>query len=121
RTEDAHAITNASPTVGEVVLTSPKIKGLEVHLAPGTVITDDDGNVVHELSLTQLDQARPPFPLPPLVQTPLYFTLQPGRTYRSNPASIYSPAPTAATPATHTHFWHYDPAARGWYAYDLCQ
>ena len=117
RTDDAHAITIASPTVGEVVLTSPKIKGLEVHLAPGTVITDDDGNVVHELSLTQLDQARPPFPLPPLVQTPVYFTVQPGRTYLSKPARIYYPAPAGAKPGTRAQFWHYDPDARGWYVY----
>jgi hypothetical protein len=61
-----------------VVITNPHIPGLEVHLPPGTVIRDDDGQTVTELSLTPIPVDRPPFALPPGVTVPVFFTVQPG-------------------------------------------
>jgi RHS repeat-associated protein len=117
RIDDAHAITIPSPTTAEVVLTSPKIPGLEVHIAPGTVITDAEGNTVTELSLTELSRARPPFPLPSLVETPVYFTVQPGGAYLSRKARVYYPNTYGRVPGTRAQFWHYDPEGEGWYVY----
>lgn len=116
RIDDAHRVHIDSPTIGEVVLTSPTIPGLEVHLAPGTVITDTDGNVVTEVSLTELSRSLTPFPLPSLVETPLYFTVQPGGAYLSKKARIYYPNRGNALPGARAQFWHYSPA-RGWYVY----
>jgi len=43
-----------SPTVGEVVVTTPQLKGLELRLPPGATVKDYDGNVVKQLSITQI-------------------------------------------------------------------
>src|SRR5262249_7756373 len=75
----AHRVDIASPTTSEVVVTTPDIPGLEVHIPPGTVIRDTDGTVVHRVSITAIPIDRPPFPLPLMgVQVPVYFTIQPG-------------------------------------------
>jgi RHS repeat-associated protein len=117
RIDDAHGITVDSPTTGEVVLTTPKIPGLEIHLAPGTVITNDEGEVIHDLSISELSRVRPPFPLPSLVETPVYFTVQPGGAYLSKKARIYYPNLVHAPAGTRVQFWHYSPDGRGWYVY----
>jgi RHS repeat-associated protein len=118
RVDTANTIAIASPTTDEVVLTSPRIPGLEVHLAPGTVIRDRDGNPVTELSLTVIPQDRPPFPLPEGVYTPVYFTVQPaGATLGPYGARIVYPNYTQAPPGSRASFWHYDPHGQGWYVY----
>ncbi len=80
----AHAVAIPSPTTTEVVVTTPRIPGLELHIPPGTVIRDHDGQVVTHVSLTAIPVDRPPFPLPANVQVPIYFTLQPGGAYLTN-------------------------------------
>ena len=117
RIDDAPRMTIDSPTTNEVVLTTPKIPGLEIHLAPGTVITNDDGEVIHELSISELSRVRPPFPLPSLVETPVYFTVQPGGAYLSKKARVYYPNLVHAPAGTRVQFWHYSPDGRGWYVY----
>jgi hypothetical protein len=101
RVDTANTVTIPSPTTEEVVVTSPRIPGLEVHLAPGTVIRDRDGNPVTDLSLTVIPQDRPPFPLPEGVYTPVYFTVQPaGATIGPYGARIvYPPKPVQPRPA----------------------
>ena len=81
RLDTAHAVDISSPTTSEVVLTDPHIPGLEIHIPAGSTIKDDDGNVITKLSLTALPVDRPPFPLPPNVNDPVYFTVQPGGAY----------------------------------------
>jgi RHS repeat-associated protein len=117
RIDDAHGVTIDSPTTGEVILTTPKIPGLEIHLAPGTVITNDEGEVIHDLSVSEVSRVRPPFPLPSLVETPVYFTVQPGGAYLSKKARIYYPNLVHAPAGTRVQFWHYSPDGRGWYVY----
>ncbi len=79
--DTANAVKIESPTRRETVITTPRMPGLELHLPPGTVITDDHGKPVRELSITPIPVDRPPFPLPVGVQVPLYFTIQPGGAY----------------------------------------
>jgi len=118
RIDTGNTITIPSPTTEEVVLTSPRIPGLEVHLAPGTVIRDRDGNPLTDFSLTVIPQDRPPFPLPDGVYTPVYFTVQPaGATIGPYGARIIYPNYTHAPPGTRASFWHYDPQDQGWYIY----
>jgi RHS repeat-associated protein len=118
RLDTANTVTIPSPTTEEVVLTSPRIPGLEVHLPPGTVIRDRAGNPVTDLSLTTIPQDRPPFPLPKDVYTPVYFTVQPaGATIGPHGARIVYPNYTHALPNTRADFWHYDVKGQGWYVY----
>jgi hypothetical protein len=72
-----HASNIPSPTLGEVVVTTPLLKGLELRLPPGATVKDYDGNVVKQLSITQIPVNRPPFALPSGVPVPFYFTIQP--------------------------------------------
>ena len=118
RIDHDHAIRFPSPTSGEVVVTTPRIPGLEVHLPAGSVVTDVNGKVVRELGITAIPVDRPPFPLPRNVIVPIYFTVQPGGAYVSGEgAQIIYPNYTKLAPRTRVEFWHYDPGKRGWYVY----
>jgi hypothetical protein len=81
RIDTANAVRIDSATTREVVITTPHIPGLELHLPRHTVITDHTGEVVREVSITPIPVDRPPFPLPAGVQVPVYFTIQPGGAY----------------------------------------
>jgi RHS repeat-associated protein len=100
-----------------VVLTTPHVPGLEVHIPPGTVVRDLDGNVVTELGITALPIERPPFPLASM-PPPVYFTVQPGgATLQPYGARIVYPNYTHEPPGTRIDFRHYEPADQGWYVY----
>jgi RHS repeat-associated protein len=121
--DTAHRIALPSPTAQEVVVTTPRIPGLEVHIPPGSVLRDHDGNIATEVSITAIPVDRPPFPLPAGVQVPIFYTVQPGGGYvetaagqRSGVRIIY-PNYTHERPGTRVNFWHYDPDERGWYIY----
>jgi RHS repeat-associated protein len=114
----AHAVTIASPTTREVVITNPQIPGLELHLPPGTVIRDMDGQTVTQVSLTPVPTDRPPFPLPPGVHVPVFFTAQPGGAQVIPPrARVIYPNFTKDPPGARITFWNYDPTDKGWYIY----
>ena len=119
--DTAHAVTIASPTTSEVVVTNPEIRGLEVHIPANTVIRDHEGNVVTEVSITPIPLDRPPFPLPRNVEVPVYFPLQPGGAYvwGSQGVRIIYPNWLNKLPGTRFNFWHYEPGSRGWYVYGL--
>jgi hypothetical protein len=51
---------------------------LELHLPAGTVIRDEDGEVVRTVSITPVPLDRTPFPLPPEATFTQFFTIQPG-------------------------------------------
>jgi RHS repeat-associated protein len=72
-----HGIKIPVPTTQEIVATTPRIPGLEVHIPAGVKIRDREGNEVHSITITPISTERPPFPLPPGVNVPTYFTLQP--------------------------------------------
>ena len=122
--DTAYAVRIPSPTTAEVVITTPRVPGLELHLPPNTVIRDHDGNVVREVSLTPLPVDRPPFPMPDGVDVPVYFTIQPGGAYvhvgygpNRRGAYVVYPNRYRAAPGSPANFWHYDPKVRGWDLY----
>jgi YD repeat-containing protein len=108
--DTAHMVRIASPTTSEVVVTTPHIPGLEVHLPPGTTITDKEGKAVTEVGITPIPVDRPPFSLPKFGEVPAYFTIQPG-------ARIIYPNLSHAAPGTRVGFWTYDPETVGWHVY----
>jgi RHS repeat-associated protein len=124
RIDTAHEVTIPSPTNSEVVITTPYIPGLEVHIPPHTVITDIEGKPVTRLSITAIPVDRPPFPLPSGVYVPIYFTVQPGGAYVKNLSAYGSkgvrliyPNYRHESPGARANFWHYDPQGKGWYVY----
>jgi RHS repeat-associated protein len=123
RIATAYAVAIPSPTRQETVVTSPLIPGLELHLPPNTVIRDEDGELVRELTITPIPLDRPPFPLPEYFEPPVYFTIQPGGayvyTYGSGPRGAQVVYPNSRNYATDSEieFWHYDPTDKGWFVY----
>jgi RHS repeat-associated protein len=107
-----------SPTTREVVLTTPKIPGLQVHIPAGSVIKDESGKVVDELGITPIPIDRPPFPLPSNGIIPVFFTVQPGGTYvLPAGAWVVYPNYTHLPAGKRVDFWDYDPAHLGWHIY----
>jgi RHS repeat-associated protein len=124
RIDTAHAVTIASPTTAETVITTPRIPGLELRLAPNTVIRDHNGQVVRQVSITPIPIDRPPFPLPNQTEVPIYFTVQPGGGYVHvygksgvKGARLVYPNYTSQKSGTVMDFWHYDPEEKGWHVY----
>lgn len=122
--DTAHEVTIPSPTTTEVVVTTPHIPGLEVHIPPHTVIYDEEHKPVTRVSITPIPVDRPPFPLPQGVQVPIYFTVQPGGAYiktygdsGTKGARIIYPNYIYQQPGARHSFWHYDPEEKGWYVY----
>jgi len=121
--DHAHAVKIPSPTTSEVIVTSPKLPGLELHVPPGTEIIDIDGKAAREVGLTPIPLDRPPFPLPRDVIVPIYYTVQPGaarlKTSGNIGARVHYPNAYNDLPGTRYEFWHYDPRYKGWYVYGL--
>jgi RHS repeat-associated protein len=125
RLDTAAAVRIPSPTATETVITTPRIPGLELRLAPGTVITDEDGRVVREVSITPIPVDRTPFPLPTGVDVPIYFTIQPGGAYvavtgngGTRGARLIYPNYRNLAAGTRMEFWNYEPEdGRGWHVY----
>ncbi len=124
--DHAHEITIPSPTMTELVVTNPRLKGLELHIPAGTVIRDYNGTAVTRLGMTRIPVRRPPFPLPLNVPVPIYFTIQPGGSFVEVGGSRYTngkgaqliyPNAHRAPAGTPFNFWDYDPEGRGWYTY----
>lgn len=114
----AHEVTIPSPNKKEIVITTPLIPGLELHLPPGTVIRDLDGKPVTEISITPVPTDRPPFPLPPGINVPVFASIQPGGARVIPPrATLVYPNYTNESPGARINFWNYDPESKGWYIY----
>jgi len=125
RLDTRHSVKLTSPTNSEVVITTPYIGGLELHLPAGTVLRGEEGDVVKEVGLTPIPVDRPPFPLAKNVDVPVYFTAQPGGAYveapggRSNGAWLVYPNYRNGIPYQLTQFFHYDPDLKDWYIYGI--
>lgn len=118
RLDTEHATNITSPTAAAVALKTPYIPGLEVHIPAGAVVRDTDGNSVTQLSITPIPVDRPPFPLPPEVKVPVFFTVQPGASRVIPPrAHVVYPNYNGDRPGTRMNFWNYDPENKGWYVY----
>jgi RHS repeat-associated protein len=119
-----HTVKIPSPTTSEIVVTTPYIPGLELHMPPNTVIRGDDGKVVTELGITAIPIDRPPFPLAKNVDVPIYFTIQPGGAYVYTNATspkgawlVYPNYGHKGVPGQRVQFFHYDPDVKDWYVY----
>jgi len=124
RLDRQHEVTIPSPTTKEIVITTPRLPGLELHLPPNTVIKDRNGKAVTKLGITPIPVNQPPFPLPQGGEVPIYFTIQPGGAYIDMPqgswgkgARLFYPNWRNAKPGTQFDFWNYDPLQKGWYIY----
>lgn len=114
----AHTVNIPSPTNKDVVVTNPRIPGLELHLPAGTVIRDLDGNRVTQLTITPIPTDRPPFPLPAGLRVPVFASIQPGgaQVIPARARLIY-PNYNNSRPGARINFWNFDPTGRGWYVY----
>jgi hypothetical protein len=92
RLDQGHAVAIPSRLTEDVIVTTPRIPGLELHLPKGSVIRDHQGNIAREISITPIPVDQPPFPLPTGVEVPVYFTIQPGGGYLDS----YAPWPAGA-------------------------
>ena len=98
---------------------------MELHLPPNTTITDRNGKVVHQVTITPVPLDKPPFPLPAGVTVPIYFTVQPGGAYinvgyskeGTKGARLIYPNSFNLRPQAPFDFWNYDADAKGWYIY----
>lgn len=114
----AQAVNIPSPNAQDIVVTTPQIPGLELHLPAGTVIRDLDGKPVTQLSITPVPTDRPPFPLPSGLSVPVFASIQPGGSVLIPPrARLIYPNYTNKKPGTRMSFWNYDPTEKGWYIY----
>ncbi|MGH9330600.1 MAG: DUF6531 domain-containing protein, partial [Vicinamibacterales bacterium] len=126
RIDRGHAVRVSSPLSRDLVITTPRIPGLELHLPKGSVIRDHEGRIATEVSITPVPVDRPPFPLPTGVDVPVYFSIQPGGGFIETPkaawpegARVIYPNFTNERPGTDFHFWNFDPEERGWHVYGL--
>lgn len=115
--------TIAAPTTEPIVLTSPKLPGLEVRIPAGTLIRDRNGRIVTEIGITPIPNDRPPYPMPEIAEFPVYFSLQPGEARlegidgRPRQAQVVYPNYTQAAPDRRATFWNYDASEREWHPY----
>ena len=119
-----HEVTIPSPTTTEMVITTPTMPGLELHLPAGTVIRDEDHHVVRKVSLTPIPLDRTPFPLPLDATFTMFFTIQPGGAYLSTPGPIKGgwlvyPNAGQSRVGKRVQFFNYDPDDKGWYPYGM--
>jgi RHS repeat-associated protein len=120
-----HTVTIPSPTTREVVVTTPYIPGLELHIPPNAILTGVDGKPVTQVSITPVPVDRPPFPLPTNFTVPVYFTLQPGGAWvwtvgtGAKGAWLVYPNYRHDPPGERVQFYHYDPTVLGWYVYGM--
>jgi RHS repeat-associated protein len=116
--DTAHAVAISFPTTKAMTITNPRLPGLELRLPSGTAIRDIDGQAVNRISITPIPTNQPPFPLPPNVDVPIYFTIQPGGSQVIPPrAQLIYPNFLGSRPATRIDFYNYDPTEKGWYIY----
>lgn len=118
-----HSISLPVPTTTEIVATTPVIPGLELHIPPGIVIREMDGSLATSLSITPVSMTRPPFPLPPGLKAPVYFTTQPGASMVESSGAeargirIVFPNRSGWPAGLRVNFWSYDPQGVGWFVY----
>ncbi|MEU4390245.1 RHS repeat-associated core domain-containing protein [Kribbella sp. NPDC023855] len=116
--DTANEISIAGPTTTPVVIKTPKVKGLEVHIPAGVTITDADGKPVTRVGITPIPVDRTPIPMPKGVQVPVYFTVQPaGGELHGGVAKIHYPNYLDQKPGTRLNFWTHEKYAEGWEVY----
>ncbi len=104
-------------TTVAVTATTPLIPGLEVNIPIGTQIIDPDGNPVSQITITPVPPDRAPMPLPPGIDAPLLFTIQPGGSSLSQPVPITFPNLNNALPGERADFYFFDVISQDWAIY----
>jgi RHS repeat-associated protein len=118
-----HEVAIDYPTTSDVVVKCATIDGLELHVPKGAYVTGPDGQPVKKLSITAIPVDRPPYPLPPNVEVPVYFTAQDGGATITGVdgqwlgAQVYYPNYHHELPKARLAFWRYDPFQDGWAIY----
>jgi YD repeat-containing protein len=119
-----NAVRVASPTRKALVARTPLIPGLEVHIPADTVLRDFDGNPLKSMTLTPVPVDRGPFPGPPGVQFPVFFTLQLGGTTAEgldgklgSGIRLVFPNYGGVPTGSRIDFWSYAADGVGWYTY----
>lgn len=107
--DTARAVRISSPTPSNVVITTPLIPGLELHIPKGTVVRDHEGRVATSISITPVPVDRPPFPLATGIVVPVYFTIQPGGAFVESPGGRWPEGVRLVYP----NYGHERPGARG--------
>jgi YD repeat-containing protein len=116
--DTAHVVKLPKTITHEIVVTTPYIPGLELHIPAGSQIVDEDGNPVTEVGITPVPVDRPPFFLPKNVHGPVYFTIQPGGAYiKGGGGVLVYPNYQHLAPGVGGRFYHYDPDVMDWYVY----
>ncbi|MFI5733146.1 polymorphic toxin-type HINT domain-containing protein [Kribbella sp. NPDC051587] len=116
--DTANEVPITSPTTAPIVIKTPKVKGLELHLPKGVTITDADGKPVTRVGLTPIPVDRTPIPMPKGVQVPVYFTIQPaGGEIHGGEGQLYYPNYLNQKPGTEMNFWTHEKYAEGWEIY----
>jgi RHS repeat-associated protein len=123
--DTVHATSLPSPTTSDMVVTTPRIHGLQVHIPAGARLKDPEGHVVTSMTITPIPIDRPPFPLPRGVRFPTYFTLQPGGAAIEPVAAgqpeknikLIFPNGGRAPAGSRIDFWSYDSKSIGWFVY----
>ncbi len=116
--DEANATPTSWPATSELVITTPEIPGLELHIPEGATVVDRDGEPVDELSITPIPLDRAPFPLPAGVQVPAYYTIQPGgATVQNGLARVVYPNYQNLDPGAKADLWIYEPDEEGWETY----
>lgn len=121
--DPAYTVHFSSPTSTEVVVTTPLIPGLEVHIPANDVFHDVYGNVVTSMNITPIPMEQMPFPGPPGVMSPISFTLQPSGTTEDSVNGTSGPGirtifPNASSlrPGSKVTIYSYNPETElGWF------
>ena len=109
------------PLANDLVITSPKMPGFEVHIPAGSTIVDASGNQVHDVTLTPVPLDRPPFPGPQMDQFTMHFTLQPGdATVEPNGFRVIYANNRNLPPGFVGRLWNYEPD-HGWETYGFAR
>ena len=117
-----HAVRIPAPTPRELVVTSPRIRGLEVRI-PANVVLQTAAGPLRWMSLTQIPVDRTPFPVPE--GTKFYFTpqahgaqvLRPDGTPSPRGVRMIIPNVAGLPAGLRIDLWSYETAHHGWYAY----
>jgi RHS repeat-associated protein len=118
RLDNAHAVRLPARITKPIVVTTPRIPGLQLHIAAGTVIRDRNGAIVRRISITPIPVDHPPFPLPVDTPIPMYFTIQPGgATITGDGVQLVYPNWGDQRPGTRMTFWSYGEKWDGWWVY----
>jgi RHS repeat-associated protein len=114
--DTSHTVRLASPTRRRVVVRSPLLPGLRLVIPKGSVIKDEDGKIVRQISITPVPLDRPPYPL--FAQPTMYFTLQPdGAEILPRGGRIIYPNYTALPAGSKHPLAVYEADEGGWEAY----